>query len=134
MRSSFALQFLYRESVINITSSCGWLRIFSFIFFNRRSAFCSYRIRAFALITFLEYDVVLPSIFVNSFTFVFKADGSSIAAHCFAICLDCCFRSKVGSSDSLFMSACVKKKCSTATSEEEVVTKNSSCLNTFTDF
>ena len=83
MPSSFALYFSYRETVINKTSSCGWPKIFSFIFFNTRSTTCSARICAFALIPFIEYDVVFPSIFVNSFTLVSKTDGSSFAAHCF---------------------------------------------------
>ena len=66
---------------------------------------------------------MFPSIFGNSFTLVFKAGDSSFAAHCFAFCRDCSFRSRVCSSDSLVSSACVKKNCSSsATSEEEVVT------------
>ena len=93
------------------------------MFCNTRSTSCSTRILAFALIPFIEYDVVFPSIFVNSFTFVFKAGDSSFAAHCFAFFRDCSFRSNVCSSDSLPSSACVKKICySSATSEEEVFT------------
>ena len=52
----------------------------------------------------MEYDVAFPSIFVNSFTLVFKASDSSFAAHCFAFCRDCSFRSRVCSSDSLGLS------------------------------
>ena len=71
----------------------------------------------------MEYDVPFPSMFVNSFTLVFKTDDSSFAAHCFAYCFDCSFRSRVCSSDSLLLPACVKKNfSSSATSEEEVVT------------
>ena len=66
---------------------------------------------------------MFPSIFVNSFTLVFKAGDSSLAAHCFAFGRDCSFRSRVYSFDSLPSSACVKKICSSsATSEKEVVT------------
>ena len=66
---------------------------------------------------------MFPSIFVNSFTLVFKAGDSSFAVQCFAFCRDCSFRSRVCSSDSLGSSACVKKNYSaSATSEEEVVT------------
>ena len=93
------------------------------MFFTTRSTSCSARILAFALIPFMEYDVVFPSIFVNSFTLVFKAGDSSFAAHCFTFCRDCSFRSRVCSSESLPSSACVKKICSSsATSEEDVVT------------
>ena len=79
---------------------------------------------AFALIPFMEYDVVFPSIFVNSLTFVFKTGGFSFTAQCFAFSFDCSFHSRgVCSSDSSLLSACVKKICSSsATSEEEVVT------------
>ena len=65
---------------------------------------------------------MFPSFFVNSFTLVFKADDSSFAAHCFAFCLDCSFRSRVCSSDSSLSSVGVKKIASSTTSEEEVVT------------
>ena len=116
MRSSFALYFLHRESVISNISSCGWPRIFSFIFFITRSTSCSTHFRAFALIPLMEYDVVFPSIFVNSFTLYLKADDSSFAAHCFAYCLNCSLWSKVCSFDSW------KNSSSLATSEEEVVT------------
>ena len=93
------------------------------MFFSTRSTSCSTRILAFALIPSMEYDVVFPSIFLNSFTLVFKAGDSSFAAHCFAFCRDCSFRSKVCSSDSLPSSACVKKiRFSSTTSEEELVT------------
>ena len=71
----------------------------------------------------MEYDVVFPSIFVNSFKLVFKGKVSSFATHCFALCLDFSFRSMVCASDSSLLSACVKKNCiSSATSEDEVVT------------
>ena len=90
--------------------------------FSTRSTFCSTPILAFASIPFMEYDVVFPSIFVNSSTFVFKTGDSSFAAHCFAFCLDRSFRSRVRSYGSLESSACVKKTCSSsATSEEEVI-------------
>ena len=103
------------------------------MFFSTRSISCSTRILALALIPFMEYDVVFPSILVNSFTLVFKADDSSFAAHCFAFCRDCSFRSRVCSSDSLRLYDCVKKSCSSsATSEEEVVT--SIGLDIFSDF
>ena len=92
------------------------------MFFSTRSTSCSIHMLAFALIPFMEYDVVFPSTFVNSFTLVFKTGDSSFAAHCFAFCLDCSFRSRVCSSDSLTLSACVKKNfSSSATSEVEVV-------------
>ena len=105
------------------TSSCGWPKISNFMFFSTRSTSCSTRILAFALIPFMEYDVVFQSIFVNSFTLVFKTGDSSFAPHCFAFCLDCSFCPRVCSSDSLLSSECVKKTCfSSATSEEEVVT------------
>ena len=104
------------------TSSYGWPKI-SFIFFSTRSTSCSTRILAFALIPLMEYDVVLPSIFVNSFTLIFTAGDPSLAAHWFAFCRDCSFRSRVCCSDSLASSACVKITCSSsATSEEDVVT------------
>ena len=105
------------------TSSYGWPKIFSFMFFNTRSTSCSTRILAFAFIPFMEYDVVFPSVFVNSVTLIFRKGDCSFAAHCFAFCLNRSFRSKVCSSDSLTSSSCVKKNCSSsATSEEEVVT------------
>ena len=92
------------------------------MFFSTRSTSYSSRTLAFALIPFMEYDVVFPSIFVNSFRLVFKADDFSFAAHRFAFCRDCYFRSRVCSSDSLASSACVKKLCSSlSTSEEEFV-------------
>ena len=123
MRSSFAFYFLYRESVIINTSSNGWPKLFNFMFFSTRLTSCSTRILAFALFPLMEYDVVLPSIFVNSFTLVFKTGDSSFAAHCFAFRFDCSFRSRICSSHSLLSSACVKNNCSSsATSEEEVVT------------
>ena len=83
----------------------------------------SSHVRPFALMSFLVYDLVFPSIFVNSFTLVFeKDDGSSFATHCLAFCLDCFFRSMVCSTDLSFLSACVKKNCSSSvTSQEEVV-------------
>ena len=97
--------------------------ILSFMFISTRPTYCSTRILAFALLPFMEYDVVFPSIFVNSFTLVFKKSGSSVTAHCFAFCLDFSFRSRVCPSDSLLSSACVKKNySSSATSKEEVVT------------
>ena len=93
------------------------------MFFSTRSTSCFTRILALALLPFMEYDVVFPSAFVNSFTLVFRAGDSSFAAYCFAFCRDCFFRSRVCFSDSLALSACVKKSCSSsATSEEEVVT------------
>ena len=105
------------------TLSSGWPRILSFMFFNTTLTPCSTRILAFAVIPFMENDIVFPSFFVNSFTLVFKEDGSSFSTQCFAFCLDCSFRSRVCKSDSSFLSACVKKNCSSsATSEEEVVT------------
>ena len=114
---------MYRESDIINTSSYGWPRILSSMFFSTRSTFCSTRILAFALIPFMEYDVVFPSIFVNSFTLVVKAGDCSFAAHCVAFCCNCSYRSRVCSSESLPSSACVKKICSSsATSEEDVVT------------
>ena len=101
----------------------GWPRNFDFRFFKTRSTTRFTRIRAFALIPFMEYDVVFPSIFVYSFTLVFKEGGSSFANHCFAFCRDYSFRSSVCFSDSSSLSACVKKNCSSsATSEEDVVT------------
>ena len=123
MRSSFALLCLYRETVVISTSSSGWPRTFSFMFFKTRSTSCYSRICAFALIPFMDYDVVFPTVFLNYFTLDFKESGYSFAAHCFALCRDCCFRSNVCSSDSSLSSACVKKTCSSlATSEEDVVT------------
>ena len=123
MRFSFALFYLYRESVLINTSSCGWPRIFSFIFFKTRCTSCSTRIRAFALIPFMEYDVVFPSVFVNSFTPVLKEDGHSFAIHCFELFLDCSFPSRVCCADSSLSSACMLKiSSSSATSKEEVVT------------
>ena len=93
------------------------------MFFSTRSTSCSTRILAFALFPFKEYDVVFPSIFVNSFTLLFKTGDSSFAAHCLAFCLNCSFRWRVCSSDWLLLSACVKKICSpSAMSEEEDVT------------
>ena len=66
---------------------------------------------------------MLPSIFVNSLTIVFKADGPSFATHCFAFCLDCSALPSVRSSDSSCLSDCVKENVSSSgTSEEEVVT------------
>ena len=71
----------------------------------------------------MEYHVVFPSIFVNSFSLVFGTGNSSFTAQCFAFCLVFSFRSRVCSSDLLLLSACVMKNCSSsATSEEEVVT------------
>ena len=97
--------------------------IFSFLFLNTTPTSCSTRFRAFTLIPFMEYDVVLPPIFVNYFTLVFREDGSSFVIHCFAFCLDCSFCSRVCCSDSSLLSPCVKKNCSwSATSEEEFVT------------
>ena len=93
------------------------------MFFSTRSTSCSPRILAFALIPFMEYDVVFPSVFVNSFTLVCKTSDSSFNAHCFAFCLGCSFPSRVWSSESTLLSACLKNNCSSsATSEEEVVT------------
>ena len=98
-------------------------KILSFIFFRTRSTSCSTRILAFALIPLIEYDVVLPSTFVNSFTLVFKAGDSSFAANRFAFCRDCSFRLRVCSSDSSPSSVWVKKiYSSSAISEEDVVT------------
>ena len=34
----------------------------------------------------MEYDVVFPSVFVKSFTLVFKEGGSSFSTHCFEFC------------------------------------------------
>ena len=105
------------------------------MFLSKRSTSCSTRILAFAFIPFMEYDVVFPSIFVKSFTRVFKTGDSSFAAHCFAFGLDCSFRSRVCSSDSLLSSACMMKHCSSsASSEEEVVTSIGFCLNIVPDF
>ena len=39
----------------------------------------------------MEYDVVFPSIFVNSVKLVFNEGGSSFATCCFATCWDCFF-------------------------------------------
>ena len=60
-----------------------------------------------ALIPLMEYDVVFPSIFENSFTLVFKTADSSFNAPWFAFCLDCFFRSMVCSSDSSLLSVCL---------------------------
>ena len=105
------------------TSSGGWPRIFSFVLFSIRSTSCSIGICAFALIPFLEYDVLFLSIFVIPFTLVFKQDGSSFATHCSSFCLDCSSRSRVGCSDSSILCVSGKKNySSSATSEEDVVT------------
>ena len=92
--------------------------------FKTRWITCSTSIHAFVLIPFVEYDVVFPSIFVNSFTLVFKEGGSSFATQCFAFCsVFFSFRSRVCSSDSPLLYGCMKKTCSSsATSEEDVVT------------
>ena len=123
MHSSFALWCLFRESVVISTSSFGWPRIFSFLFIKARSKTRFTRIRAFALIPFMEHDLVFLSIFVNSFTLASKESGSSFATHCFTFCRDCSFPSRVLSSDSSLLSACVNKTCSSSVrSEEDVVT------------
>ena len=95
MWSSVALHCLYHESVVISTSSCSWPRKFNFMFFKTRSTSCPTRIRAFALIPFIKYDVVFPSIYVNSFTLDSKEGDSSFCTHCFAFCRDCSFRSRV---------------------------------------
>ena len=69
----------------------------------------------------MEYDVVFPPNFVSSFTLVFKPGGSSFASNCFVLFRDCFFRSRVWSSDSFSLSACVKKNCSSSATSEEVV-------------
>ena len=81
MRSSFALECLNRLSAANSTSSNGWPNILSFRFFNTRSGSCSTRIRALALIQLMEYDVVFPSIFVNSLILGFNEDSSWFNTH-----------------------------------------------------
>ena len=71
----------------------------------------------------MEYDVVFPSIFVNSLILGFIEDGSSCATHSCAFFRDWSFLSSVCSSVSSSPSACAKKNCSSsATSEEDVVT------------
>ena len=60
-------------------------------FFKTRSESCSTRIRAFALIPCMEYDVAFPSIFVNSFILGFVEDGSSCGTHSAAFFRDCSF-------------------------------------------
>ena len=123
MRSSFALWCLNRLSVVNSTSSCGWPSILSFRFFSTRSTSCFSRIRAFALIPWMEYDVVFPSIFVNFFIPGFVEDCSWFTTHSAAFLWDCSFRCRICSSVSSGPSACVKKICSSsATSEEDVDT------------
>ena len=100
-----------------------WPSILSFKFFNTRSASCSTRILAFALIPWREYAVVFPSIFVNSFILGCIEDGSWLATHSTAFCRVCSFLCKICSSVSCWLSVWVKKNCSSsATSEEDVVT------------
>ena len=104
-------------------SSLTLHNVVGLVFSVSKSTSCSTRIRAFALIPFMEYDVVFPSIFVSSFTLIFKEDGSSISTHFLPFCRDYFIRSRVFSSDSSLLSACVTKNSSpSATSEEEMVT------------
>ena len=123
MRSSFALYCLNHLSIVNTTSSCGWPSILSSRFFRTRSASCSLRFRAFALIQIIEFDVVFPSIFVKSLILDFIEDGSSCATHSFVFFYrNCSFSWKVCPSVLSSPSACVKKNCSSsATTEEDVV-------------
>ena len=107
MRSALALYGFDRGFVVFRTSLCGWPEIFSISFLKTKSTSCSTCICAFALIPFMEYDVVFPSIFLNSFKLVFREGGSSFAIHRFAFSQDCSFRSKVCSSNSVSLSACV---------------------------
>ena len=66
-------------SIVNSTSSYVWLSVLSFKFYRTKSTSCCTRTRAFALIPCIEYDVVFPSIFVNSFILGPIEDGSSCA-------------------------------------------------------
>ena len=123
MRSSFALWCLNRLPVVNSTSSYSWPSILSFRFFNIRSASCSTRILAFALIPWREYDVLFPSIFVNSFILGFIAGVSWLTTHTAAFLRDCFFPCRIWSSVSSRSSVGVKRNfSSSATSEEDVVT------------
>ena len=94
-----------------------------FRFFRTRSTTCFFHIRAFALIPFMEYVVLFPSIFVDSLVLGFIEDGFSFATQAVAFLGDCSFHSKVCTSVSSLPSACVKKNCSSsATSEDDFVT------------
>ena len=93
------------------------------MFFKTGSIPCSTRICAFALIPFMEDDIVIQSISVISFTLRFKEGSSSFATHCFAFARECFFYSRVCSSDSDSLSAFLKEDCSSsALAEEDVVT------------
>ena len=52
---------------------------------------CCTRIRAFALISFMEYGLVLPSILLSFVTLVFNKDDFTIATRCFAPYRYCVF-------------------------------------------
>ena len=110
-------------SVVINTSSSGWPKNFSFMFFKANSISCSSRIRAFAQIPFMEHDVVFPAIIVRFSNLVLSDGGSSFATHFFVFCRECSFCSSVSSPDSFSLSAWVKKNCSSSvTSDEAVVT------------
>ena len=122
MRTEFGLC-LNRLPVVCSTSSCGWPRSLRLNFFKTRSTSCCTCILAFALIPFMEYDVVVSSVFVNSFTQVLNEGGSSFATHCFASRRDCSPRLSFCSTDSFSKFVCVNKFClSSATSKKDVVT------------
>ena len=115
--------FVVLKSSVFSFSSCDWSSILSLSFFTTRSTFCSNCIHAFALIPFMENDVVFSSIFVNSLVLGFFEDGSSFATHSVAFYRDFTFCSRVCDWVLFSPSAFVKKNCSSsATSEEDVVT------------
>ena len=58
---------------------------------------------------------------VNSLTPLFNRDGSLFGTHSFASGWDCPFRWRVCSFDSFSLFAWVKKNCSSAISEEDIV-------------
>ena len=99
------------------------LLFYSFRFLSVISTSCSRRFCAFALIFFMEYDVVLSSMFVNFLTLVLNKNGSLFAIHSPGACEDCFLFSRVCSSVAFPLSVCKQANClSSATSEEYVFT------------
>ena len=109
--------------------------VFSFKILNARSTFCCTRIRAYDLILFMKYDVVFASIPVESPTLVLNGDGSSLATHSYMASWYCFFLSRVNSSNSISLSACVKKKrFFIGDIRERCCHLTGSCLYVFPDF
>ena len=109
-------------SVVSFTLSCVWPSFSSFRFFSTRSASCSVRIRAFAIIPFMEYDVGFPSILVNSLILGLLEDGTLITTQSVALPEIALFFLRICSSVPSSPSVCVKKNCSSSpTTQEDVV-------------